>query len=78
MRYFTGDRVEAYIPMADDPDHRYHGETGEVLKVLNDDLSQAFDTSDRGFLYTVEFDNPGLESADFRFSDLQKPGNLDG
>ena len=72
MKYCTGDRVEAYIPVANDPDHRYHGKEGEVVDVLEDDLSQAFDTPGRGFIYTVEFDEVGLEPADFRPSDLQK------
>lgn len=72
MKYCTGDRVEAYIPLADDPDHRYHGKTGKVVDVLADDLSQSLDTPDRGFIYTVEFDDPELDSADFRFTDLQK------
>ena len=71
MKYCTGDRVEAYIPLADDPVHRYHGKTGEVIEVLADDLSQSLDTPGRGFIYTVEFDEPGLEPADFRASDLQ-------
>jgi ribosomal protein L21E len=71
MEYSTGDRVVVYIPRAADPDHRYHGEKGRVVDVLADDLSQAFDSPDRGYIYTVEFDSSGLESADFRFSDIQ-------
>ena len=73
MKYDIGDRVEAYIPKVDDPDRRYHGKKGEVVEVLEDGLSQALDTPDRGFIYTIEFDDPDLGSADFRSSDLEKP-----
>lgn len=70
MRYSVGDRVEAFIPQADDPDHQYHGKTGEVVDVFEDDLSEELDNPSRGFIYTVEFEDSDLGRADFRFEDL--------
>ncbi|ELY58348.1 hypothetical protein C493_07224 [Natronolimnohabitans innermongolicus JCM 12255] len=71
--FSVGDRVEAYIPKPDDPEHRYHGKTGRVVDILEDDLSDVMDNPSRGNIYTVEFDDPSLDSADFRFDDLQTP-----
>lgn len=72
MSYSVGDEVEVYIPRGSDPDHRYHGETGEVVDVLEDQLSEALETPERGYLYTVEFDSPEIDEADFRGDDLQR------
>lgn len=73
MPYQVGDRVHVYIPRADDPDHRYHGETGEVVDVFEDELDEVTDNPERGYLYTVQFDDPELETVDFRYDDLQPP-----
>lgn len=71
MEYSVGDRVEVYIPRADDPDHQYHGTVGKVVDVFEDDLSDVIGNPSRGYLYTVTFDDPALEPADFRYDDLQ-------
>lgn len=73
MKYGVGDRVQVYIPRADDPEHRYHGRTGEVVDVFEDDLSDILDNPCRGYLYTVDFEDPELEPTDFRYDDLQHP-----
>ena len=71
MNYEIGHEVEVYIPRGDNPDHRYHGHQGTVIDILEDDLSELTDTPGRGKIYTVEFDEPGQEQADFRYSDLE-------
>ena len=63
--------VEVYIPIRDDPDHRYHGKQGEVIDTLEDDLGTSFENTVRGVIYTVRFNDPNLETADFRYDDLQ-------
>lgn len=73
MEYDVGDRVEVYLPRADDPDHRYHGKAGEVVDVFEDDLADVTRNPSRGYLYTVRFDDPALEPTDFRYDDLQPP-----
>lgn len=73
MEYSVGDRVQVYLPRADDPDHQYHGELGEIADVIEDDLSAVTDNPSRGYLYTVAFDDPELDAVDFRYDDLQTP-----
>lgn len=77
MEFSKGDQVQVYIPQASDPDHRYHGETGVVMDVMQDDLADITDTPGRGHIYTVKFDDPDLEPADFRYDDLQTPDAID-
>lgn len=72
-KYNEGDMVEVYIPIPDDPDHGYHGKTGEIVDILKDDLSDVTDSPSRGFLYTVAFDDPELDTVDFRYDDLHPP-----
>lgn len=74
MEYSIGDEVQIYIPRADDPDHRYHGEVGEVVDSLNDNLSELTGNTRRGEIYTVIFEDTELETADFRHDNLEKHG----
>lgn len=73
MEYDTGDKVQVYIPLANDPEHRYHGEIGEIIDIFEDALGELTDSPGRGRIFTVRFDDPQLDDADFRYSDLQKP-----
>lgn len=73
MAFDVGDRVQAHIPRADDVDHRYHGEVGEITDIFTDELSDVMGNPSRGYIYTVAFDDPALEPADFRYDDLQPP-----
>lgn len=65
--------AEVYLPRADDPDHQYHGAVGEGVDVFEDDLSDVTGNPERGYLYTVAFDNSELESTDFCDDDLPTP-----
>jgi hypothetical protein len=73
MEYSIGDEVQVYIPKADDPDHQYHGEVGEIVDVLDDQLSELSGNPSRGELYTIKFEDTELATADFRYDDLEKP-----
>lgn len=73
MDFTEGDQVEVYIPTPDDPEHRYHGKTGEIVDVFEDDLSDVTGNPSRGCLYTVAFEDPELDTADFRYDNLQQP-----
>lgn len=72
MNYEIGDQVEVYIPLGNDPDHRYHGETGEITNIFEDNLDEILETPGRGHIYTVKFDNPDIDTAEFRYTDLEK------
>lgn len=75
MDYPIGARVQVYIPHGDDPDHRYHGEIGEIVEILEDDLGELMDAPGRSRLYTVEFEENNLEATEFRYDDLEQPDN---
>lgn len=70
QRFVEGDRVRVDIPDEDDPDHRYHGEFGEITSILEDGLSGITGYPQHDYLYTVGFDDD-LEAADFRYDDLE-------
>lgn len=61
-----------YIPEEDDPDHHYHGEVGEVIDILEDELSGLTGNQEDDLLYTVEFDDETLGEMDFRYDDLKE------
>ncbi|MDZ7701653.1 MAG: hypothetical protein U5J98_06060 [Halobacteriales archaeon] len=71
MSYQVGDRVSVAIPDAADPDHRYHGETGRIEEVFQDDLSGITDDPRDDFLYRVAFDDEALGRMSFRHHDLR-------
>jgi len=73
MEYSIGDEVQVYIPRGDDPDHHYHGKTGEVVDKLEDQLSETTGNPSGGYLYTIKFNDSDLQPADFRYNDLQTP-----
>lgn len=73
MSYQVGDRVRVAIPDASDPDHRYHGKTGRIEEVLQDDLSQITGDPRDDFLYRVRFDDDSLGKMSFRHHDLSRP-----
>lgn len=70
------DEVQVYIPQANDPDHRYHGVIGEIVDVFEDVLAEITGNPSNGHLYTVEFDESELDTADFRYDDFQLPDTL--
>lgn len=71
MKFGIGDRIRVDIPDADDPDHRFHGETGEVVEILRDDLGELFDDPRLNYLIKVEFDDEELGTMTFRVHDLE-------
>jgi ribosomal protein L21E len=65
-----GDRVRIDIPDRDDPDfERFHGETGEIVAVIEDDAESVTGDVRDGTLYRVQV----YESwtMDFRWRDLR-------
>ena len=69
-RFSEGDRVRIDIPDTDDPDfERYHGETGEVVEVIEDDAGSETGDERDSALFCVELD--GGDVADFRWRDLR-------
>lgn len=72
MTVGIGDRIRVTVPDPADPDHRYHGETGEVVDVSEDELGQLFDDPRLNYLVTVEFDDESLGTMTFRIHDLEK------
>lgn len=74
MSYEIGDRVRVTIPDSDDPDHRYHGEVGQIEEVLQDDLSGVTGDPRDDFLYRIRFDDDALGRMSFRHHDLRRAG----
>ena len=70
MEYEEGDLVEVYIPDTDDVDSKYHRCKGEVVDVLEDDLSELTGNPEDDFLYTVDLEEDGTQ--DFRYGDLKE------
>lgn len=56
-------RVRVIIPEPTDPDHRYHGEVGQIVAIRRSGLAAA--TCDRrdALLYRVAFDEPRGDGA---------------
>ena len=72
-RFEVGDRVRVDIPDRGDPDFdRYHGRTGEVVEVIEDEAGQATGDERDSYLFGVEFEND--DSDHFRWRDL-RPGD---
>lgn len=72
MRFDVGDRVRVSIPDPSDPDHMYHGATGEIVDVLKDDLGEVTGDPADNYLYTVELD-ANIGTIDVRHDDLERP-----
>ena len=67
-----GNHVRIDIPDKADPDHQeYHGEHGQIVAVLSDDVDTLTADERDAQLYRVEFDSG--ETADFRWRDLRPP-----
>lgn len=74
-RFDVGDRVRVDIPDEADPDFdTYHGETGEVVEVIEDGAGETTGDERDSVLFRVELDVGG--TADFRWRDL-RPGQSD-
>lgn len=69
--YQVGDEIRVDIPDPSDSDHRYHGETGTIVDVSEDDLGGLTGQPRDDYLYTVEFDDSTFGTMDFRHDDLQ-------
>lgn len=64
------DLVRVDIPDQTDPDFdRYHGQTGRISEIIEDDAGMETADERDSFIYRVELDN-GLQ-ADFRWRDLR-------
>lgn len=73
-RIELGDRVRVDIPDEADPDfNQFHGETGKVVEVIEDDAGAATGDSRDSGLFRVELDSG--ETADFRWRDLRPDGS---
>lgn len=66
-----GHRVRVNIPDSDDPDHKFHGKTGEVIDISQDDLGIMFDDPRLKYLIKVKFDDDELGTMTFRLHDLK-------
>jgi ribosomal protein L21E len=72
-RFEVGDCVRVDIPDRDDPDFdRYHGRTGEVVEVIEDEAGQATGDERDSHLFEVAFENGEYDH--FRWRDL-RPGD---
>lgn len=69
-RYEIGDSVRIDIPDRSDPDFEvYHGDTGQIIEIIEDDAGlETGDTRD-SYLYRVEFSDGGV--GEFRWRDLR-------
>lgn len=72
IKYDVGDEVQVYIAHEDDPDHKHHEEMGEVVDILEDELSGLTGDPEDDFPYTVDFYEEELGEMDFRYDNLQE------
>ena len=71
-RFEQGDNVRIDIPDTDDPDFdRYHGRTGKIHEVIEDDAGEATGDERDSYLFAVKFDYG--ETEHFRWRDLRPP-----
>lgn len=69
-RFEVGDRVRIDIPDTEDPDFdRYHGQTGEVVEVIEDDAGKTTGDERDSYLFAVEVGD--CETGHFRWRDLR-------
>ncbi len=69
-RFDVGDRVRVDIPDTDDPDFdRYHGRTGKIAEVVEDDAGDTTGDERDSYLFEVAFEN--RDSDYFRWRDLR-------
>ena len=72
-RFEVGDRVRVDIPDTADADFdRYHGQTGEVVEVIEDDAGEHTGDERDSYLFGVEFENGDRDH--FRWRDLRPEG----
>jgi len=64
-----GDRVRIDIPDKTDPDHRYHGEYGVVVRILSDDAGEKTGDSRDSGLYRIRLESG--ETIDVRWRDIR-------
>ncbi|QLG63331.1 hypothetical protein [Halorarum salinum] len=73
-RFDKGDRVSIDIPDKTDPDFdQWHGETGEVVEVIEDDAGDSTGDERDSVILRVELDSG--ENVDFRWRDLRPAGS---
>ena len=66
-----GDHVRIDIPDETDPDYRYHGEHGEVIKILSDDAGKETSDPRDSQLYRIRLESG--ETLDVRWRDIRPP-----
>jgi len=78
MREFNvGDRIRIDIADESDPDHdRLHGQHGEVVEVIADDVGEETGDPRDSQLYRVRLD--GGDTVDVRWRDLRPPIDEEG
>lgn len=70
MSLKEGDRVRIDIPDRSDPDFdRFHGRTGVIVSILNDDAQTVTKDVRDSRLFRVDIDNG--QTMDFRWRDLR-------
>lgn len=72
--YQEGDRVRIDIPDETDPDFRWHGEHGLVLKVIHDDAGRTSGDVRDSTLYRIGLEDHKV-TIDARWRDLRPPLN---
>lgn len=71
-RFEKGDRVRIDIPDVTDIDHEeYHGRRGEVVRVIEDEVSEITGDDRDNLIFRVILDEG--ETVDFRRRDLRPP-----
>jgi len=69
-RFEVGDRVQIDIPDTDDPDFdEYHGRTGEIIEILEDDADEQTGDERDAYLFMIEFTTN--RRGQFRWRDLR-------
>jgi len=69
-RFEVGDHVRVDIPDTTDPDFdHYHGRTGKVREVIEDDAGVTTGDERDSYLFAVEFENG--DTNHFRWRDLR-------
>ena len=69
-RFDVGDWVRIDIPDTDDPDFdRYHGQTGKIVEMIEDDAGDTTGDDRDSYLFEVEFEDG--DNTHFRWRDLR-------
>lgn len=71
-QFDEGDRVRVDIPDETDEDHRWHGNHGEIIEILDDDAGLATGDERDSVIYRVRL-TESERTLDLRWRDLRPP-----